>query len=98
MFVGTAMERRGLPPKWIKDISDSRFNTLRWINDERNFQIQKFIDNNLVTMITKLHTPEKTIRRMRKKPRVDQANKNHLDLVWGTEYDKATSITRAVDD
>ena len=28
---------------------------------------------------------------------VDQANKNHHALVWGTEYEQLISITRAID-
>ena len=83
-FIGTERERRGFPPKYINKISDKQFNTIHWINYKRNFQIQRWIDQNVVTMITKLHTLEDTNRRIRKKPRVDQANKNYLELVWGT--------------
>ena len=48
-------------------------------------------------MITKLHTPEDTNRRIQKKPRVDQANKNYLGLVCGTEHCKI-KILVSIDD
>ena len=51
-IVGTARAIRGEPPKDIKNISDSQFNTLNWINDERKFHIKRSIDNSFVTMIT----------------------------------------------
>ena len=82
--VGNARKIRGGPPKDIKNISNSQFNTLHWINDERKFQIQQCIDNNIVTMIMTLHTPEDTIRRIQKNHRVKQADNNHMDFVWGT--------------
>ena len=86
MVFGTERKTIGCRPKEIKNISDKLFNTLLWINDGRNFSIQRWIDKNVVTMITKLQIPKYTNRRIRKKPRVDQANKNYMELVRGTEY------------
>ena len=97
MIFGIESKVIGCLPKQIMNISDRQFNTLHLINDERNFQIQQWIDQNVVTMITKLHTLEDANRRIRKKPRVDQANKNYLELVWGTEYCKI-KIPRSVHD
>ena len=65
--VGTARAKRGGPPKYMKNISDSRFNTLHWINDKRTFQIQWWIDNNVVTKTMELHTLEYTTRRIQEK-------------------------------
>ena len=45
LVVGNKISRRGWPPKEINNISDNRFNNLHWINNERNFQIQKWIHN-----------------------------------------------------
>ena len=80
--VGTARARRGWPAKEIKDIKDDRFNTLYWLNDKKDYQIQRWVDNNIVTMVTSFHTAEKTITRIRKKPRVTSTNKKHLNKVW----------------
>ena len=88
MIFGTEKETIGCWKKYINNISDRRFNTLHYINDERNFHIQQWIDQNVVTMITKLHTPEDNNRRIRKNARFYQDNKKYLELVWGTEHCK----------
>ena len=67
--IGTARERRGFPSKEITNMSGNRFNTLHCING-KNFQIQKWIDNNVVTIIMIPHTPHETFTRNRKNPRV----------------------------
>ena len=46
-----------------------------------------------VAMITPLRTPEDTTRRIWRKPRANQANKNHIKLFWGKEYEKSILIT-----
>ena len=38
------------------------------------------------------------IRGIRKKPRVNQTDNNHLGLVLGSEYEKLISIPRSIDD
>ena len=35
---------------------------------------------------------------IRNNPKINQYNKNHMELVWGTEYEKSISIPRAIDD
>lgn len=96
--VGTARGRRGWPPKEIKRISDDRFNTLYWINDERNFQIQRWVDNNTVTMVSTMHTAEETVLKLRRKPRTTTTNKKHVEDVWGGEYKQAINIPTAIND
>ena len=78
--VGTARERIGWPPKDINNIYNNQFNTICWINNERNFQIHQWIDKFFVTVIL-FHTPEETFKITSNKPRVNQANKNHPQLV-----------------
>ena len=65
--VVTAREIIGWSPKQINNMYGILFNTIQWINDEIKFHIQKWIDNNVVTIITTLHTSEYTIRKIRKK-------------------------------
>ena len=86
--VGTARERICWPQKDTNKISDRIFNNIKWIYDERNFQIQILIGDNVVTIIITLHTPEETTRRIQRKPMVNQANKNHLELVRGKKDEK----------
>ena len=78
-FVITARSTRGWPPRNTKNISDIQFNNIHWINDRINFQIKGWIDNFFVTIITTLHNLEETNRRIHKKPRFNQAKKDHLE-------------------
>ena len=41
---GTARARRGWPPKEYKNIFNEHFNSLYWINNKDNFQIQRWVD------------------------------------------------------
>ena len=52
---GTARARQGWPPKEYKNIFNECFNSLCWINDKDNFQIQQWVDNNVVTVVTTMH-------------------------------------------
>ena len=95
---GTARARRGWPPKEYKNIFDERFNSLYWINDKDNFQIQRWVDNNVVTMVTTMHTPDETVSRIRKKPRVNAVNKVNLDQIWGENFARMIEIPKVIDD
>ena len=81
----------------MKIISDIQFDTLHWINDDRNFHIQQYIDNNSFTLITTPHTPKENIGRINNKPRFNRANKNHILLVWVKEYKTDISVPRSID-
>ena len=89
---GTARARQGWPPKEYKNIFDERFNSLYWINNKDNFQIQQWVDNNVVTMVTTMHTPDKTVSRVRKKPRVNAVNKANLNRIWGEIFARMIEI------
>ena len=64
----TAAVRRGWPPKEYKNIFDEHSNSFYCINNKDNFQIQRWVDNNVVTMVTTMHTPDKTVSHIGKKP------------------------------
>ena len=95
---GTARARRGWPPKKYKSIFDEHFNSLYWINDKDNFQIQRWVDNNVVTMVTTMHTPDKTVSRVREKPRVNAVNKVNLNRIWGENFTRMIEIRKVIDD
>ena len=95
---GTARARRGWPLKEYKNIFDERFNSLYWINDKDNFQIQRWVDNNVVTMVTTMHTPDETVSHIRKKPRVNAVNKVNLDRIWGENFARMIKIPKVIDD
>jgi hypothetical protein len=96
--IGTARYKRAWPPKEMRDIKDERFNTLYLMNDEKEFLIGRWIDNNVVTMVSSVHTGQETIQRERKKPRVTATNRNNLTPVWGTEFVRSIKIPGMIDD
>ena len=95
---GTARARRGCPPKEYKNIFNERFNSLYWINNKDNFQIQRWVDNNVVTMVTTMHTPDEMVSHIRKKPRVNAVNKVNLDRIWGENFTRMIEIPKVIDD
>ena len=61
-IVGTARAKRGWPPKEIKRIKDDCFNTLYWQNDKDNYTIMRWVDNNIVMMVSSFHTPYNVVK------------------------------------
>ena len=95
--VGTARAKRGWPPKEIKNVKDERFNTLYWINDQANYKIMRWVDNNIVTMVSTIHEANETIVKVRKKPRITFTNRQNLEAVWGNNFEKAITIPKVID-
>ena len=95
--VGTARYRRGWPAEEIREVNDSRFNTLYLLNDVKNFLILRWIDNNVVTMVSTIHTGYETAIRLRWKPRENQVNKAHVRNVWGELPVIPISIPKVID-
>src|SRR5210317_2027807 len=96
--VGTARARRGWPPREFKNIEDKRFNTLYTLNDKDGFKIMRWVDNNVVTMVSTLHDGTETITRQRKRPRKTTTNMSFVDTVWGGDWVKEISIPGVIDD
>lgn len=96
--VGTARGRRGWPPKEIKDINDDRFNTLYHLNDRKDFKICRWIDNNVVTMVSTLHDGSEKIQRQRRHPRITIHNRNHVSTVWGNTPIREIETPGVIDD
>ena len=95
--VGTARAKRGWPPKEIKNVKDEQFNTLYWINDQANYKIMRWVDNNIVTMVSTIHEANKTIVKVRKKPQITSTNYPNLETVWGNNFEKAITIPKVID-
>lgn len=96
--VGTARARRGWPPKEFKNINDERFNTLYTLNDKDNFKIFRWVDNNVVTMVSTLHDGTETVARQRKRPRITVTNRPFVRTVWGDNHVREISIPGVIDD
>ena len=96
--VGTARYQRGWPPKEYRDIDDSRFNTVYLMNDKRNYRIIRWVDNNVVTMVSNVHNGNEVVNANRKRPRRTNTNRMHLDTVWGNDPVKRIIIPKPIDD
>ena len=95
--VGTARGRRGWPPAEFKAVTDDRFNTLYHLNDKLNFKIFRWVDNNIVTMVSTVHDGTETIARNRRRPRATATNQNHVNRVWGRNAVKEIEIPKVID-
>jgi Transposase IS4 len=82
--IGTARNRRGWLPAEYKKIDDERFNLWYVWHHDDNYLNCRWVDNNVVNMVTTLHTGDKTIVRQRRRPRPTQTNRRNIEGVWGT--------------
>ena len=53
-----------------------------------NFRMFRWIDNNIVKMISNVHmgSKDEAVICPRKKPRLNEFNRKHIRLVWGTDH------------
>jgi len=56
------------------------------------------IDNNVVTMVSTIHTGRETVLRQRRRPRITQVNRNHIRSVWGNHAVFPIEIPGVIDD
>jgi len=96
--VGTSRPERNWPPKEIKSIEDTRYNTLYTMNDKGGFLTCRWIDNNVVTMVTNVHKGDESVERARKRPRKTNTNRRHLEEVWGQRAVVDVHIPKIIDD
>ena len=81
-IIGTARARRGWTPPEFKAITDDRFNTVYYLKMD-GYIILRWVDNNIVTMVSTVHYPEPSVVSARRRPRKTSKNKGHVDTVWG---------------
>ena len=65
-----------------------------------NYRIFRWIDNNIVKMVSNIHTGDSTeqVLRNRRKPRLNEFNKKHVRLIWGDEHRKELEIPQIIND
>ena len=83
----TARLRMGWPSGEIKEIKkdETMFNTCYHTIDKNGILLTRWMDNNLVFMVSTCHQIGTNRNVNRKKPtRLNQVNKNHVEKVWGT--------------
>lgn len=96
--VGTARARKGWPPKEIASVKDDRFNTVYFMKTKDNYLIARWVDNNVVTMVTTHHDPTDAIKKCRRRPRTNSTNKKHVDEIWGEHPSCNVWIPVIIDD
>ena len=98
-FIGTARGRRGWPPAEYKEIDEERFNCVHLMpSTEGDYLICRWVDNNIVTMVTNIHKGNESILKQRKRPRLTATNKDNFEPVWGEEFVRGIKIPTFIDD
>ena len=100
-IVGTARFRgRTWPPKALRSVAKENvnFNDFHWMVDEYSTLISRWMDNGLVFCVSTLHKPGKIIKRKRKRPRVTQNNRAHVNKIWGDKGATDIYIPTMIDD
>ena len=99
-IVGTARFRRGWPPAKLANISQDKvaFNDFYYCLDQYGTLCARWMDNGLVFCCSTLHHVGDSISRRRKRPRVTNKNKNHVNTIWGEESVKKINIPKLIDD
>ena len=98
--VGTARFRGTWPPASIRQVNvkDATFNELFWSIDEFGTLVVRWMDNGMVFLISTVHTVMDVAYCLRRRPRVTQLNKGHVNNVWGKLGKVWLWIPRIVDD
>lgn len=96
--IGTARGRKGWPPKELRNVKDERFNTVYTCVDDEGILVYRWIDSNVVHMISTIHDRTDTVPKERRKPRTTLTNKNHVESVWKDRSSVKITIPQVIDD
>lgn len=67
----------------FKEVEDNCFNTVHYCDkDNGSLRIFRWVDNNVVTIVSSVHNREKAIMQKRKRLRKTNKNKGHLEAVF----------------
>ena len=97
--VGTSRFRRNWPPQKLKDIDGelAKFNEFYWMIDKDNTLVARWKDNGMVFCISTVHQIGNKVKRLRKKPRVTNKNKDHVSEIWGEKGAVEVNIPILID-
>eukprot|EP00957_Ditylum_brightwellii_P191146 14554020-Ditylum_brightwellii.AAC.2 len=93
--VGTSRVRRGLPPYELQKIQqkDNDFNDFRYLVDDNGTLIARWMNNDLVLLVSTLHSVGNSIQVERKRPHITHKNsRQHVDKNWGNSHKKIIVI------
>lgn len=96
--VGTARPKRNWPPNELKVPSHAQFNDLYYCSDDFGNLTMRWVDNNIVMLVSNAHNPGDFIERPRRKPRLTNTNKTHVESVWGHTSVTNIQIPLVIDD
>jgi hypothetical protein len=96
--VGTARFQYEWPPTEFRAVTEKRFNCLHLQKDIGKFLICRWVDNNVVTLVTNVHTGREKILRARRRPRLTAVNRRNVQAVWGNDPVKEIEIPAVIDD
>ena len=96
--VGTARACRGWPPKDYRAIDDDWFNTMYSLTDDLGFKIIRWVNKNIVTMVSTVHTGDEKIRRERWRPRPTFTNRDAIRTLWRDVSVKSVDIPCVIND
>ena len=81
-------------------MDDDRFNSCYLLNDKNNYKIFRWIDNNIVKMVSTVHTgcEGEQVEANRRRPRINPINKNNVAHVWGNQHRRNIFIPVIIND
>jgi Transposase IS4 len=97
-IVGTARNRPNHPPKEMKEVKETRFSALHLMNHDKNFLVGRWVDNNVVNLVSTIHTGKEVVLKERRKPRLTSTTRNHIQTVWGDNYKVNIEIPKIIVD
>ena len=77
---------------------DVEFNNFYYTYDEFGTLVGRWVDNTLVFVVSTLHRIDDIVKNVRRKPRITQKNKAHVEKVWGKLGKIIIGIPKLIDD
>lgn len=96
--VGTARPKRNWPPNELVVPDNCVFNDLYFCVDDYGTLCMKWVDNNVVFLISTVHDPHDSISCVRRRPRITRTNRTHVDKVWNECFSRSIAIPKVIDD
>ncbi len=78
--MGTARSKQSWLPSRLTVAENPNFNNLYYCTDDYGTLTMKWIDNNIVLMVSTLHKPNDPVNRVRRRPRLTATNRHHIQM------------------
>ena len=86
------------PPKEIWNVVNEWFNALCTLNDKGEFLIGRWVDNDIVNLVSDVHTGHEKMAQMQKLSLKTNTNRKNTEQVWGSAPIKEVHIPSIIDD